>query len=100
MKKGGQISRAQRSDRGRVRPTAGPGGRESRRKARRSEAAAPLPANGANWTTSDPPSSRGAELPLLSYPYGARLHLRICESGSSRKVKPALRANTSGDEQK
>src|SRR5271157_6564222 len=97
--RGGRRSRARSSDRGRARPTAGKGGRESRRKARRSEAAAALPANGAHWTTSDPPSSSGAELPLLSYPYGA-LHLRICESESSRKVKPTLRANTSGGERK
>jgi hypothetical protein len=37
----------------------------------RSAAVTPLPANGVSRTTSDPPSSRGAELPLLSYSYSA-----------------------------
>src|SRR6266478_5393718 len=93
---GGRRSRARNLDRGRAQPTAGRGERESRRKARPPAAAASLPANGASWTTSDPPSTRRAEPPLLSYSYGAGLHLRICESESSRKVKQTSKTSTSG----
>src|SRR5208337_3191467 len=92
----GRRFRAGNSDRYGARPTAGPSGRGWRRKASQSAAAAPLPANGASWTTGDPPSSRGPELPRLSYPYGACLHLRICESGSSRKVEPANETASQG----
>ncbi len=67
----GRKFRAQSSDRGQVRPTAEKDGRESRCKARRRAAAALLPANGVSLATSDPPSSRGSELPLLSYSYSA-----------------------------
>ncbi len=84
----GRRSRARTSHRCGGRPTAGTGGRGWKHKARRSAAAAPLPANEASWRTGDPPSWRGAELSRLSYPYGACLHLRICESWSSRKLNP------------
>src|ERR1700716_2184788 len=67
----GRKLRARSSDHGRAPPIAGRDGREWRRTARRSAAVKPLPANGVSQTTSDPPSSRGAELPLLNYSYSA-----------------------------
>ena len=67
----GRKFRAQSLDRGQVRPTEEKDGRESRRKARQSAAAGLLPANGVSRTISDPPASRGVELPLLSYSYSA-----------------------------
>jgi hypothetical protein len=67
----GRKFHAGSSNRWKARPTEEKDGRESRRKATRSAAATPLPANGISRTTSDPPSSRGAELPLLSYSYSA-----------------------------
>src|ERR1700686_2559886 len=67
----GRKFHAGSSNRCEARPTAGQGGTESRRKAMRSAAITPLPANGVSRTTSDPPSSIGAELPLLSYSYSA-----------------------------
>src|SRR5712692_10248290 len=89
---GGRRSRARNLDRGRAQPTAGRGERESRRKARPPAAAASLPANGASWTTSDPPSARRAERAraephLMRNLYGASIKMKILKSESERKVK-------------
>src|ERR1700693_1487596 len=69
----GRKFHAGSSNRWTARPTEEKDGRESRRKATRSAAATPLPANGVSRTTSDPPSLIGAELPLRSYSYSALL---------------------------
>src|ERR1700674_5667564 len=89
----GRKFHAGSSNRWKARPTAEKDGRESRRKARRSAAAAPLPANGVSRTTNHPPSSRGAELPLLSHSYSALVleNMRKWVSAQSKSGTSAQR---------